>query len=108
METSESDFLTAAERTLNALESALEACGADIETTRAGGVLTLELADGSKIVVNSQAPTRQIWVAAKSGGYHYAWRDGAWRDTRDGSELFAALSRIVSAQGGEAVLLRPS
>jgi CyaY protein len=49
---------------------------------------------------------RQMWVAAKSGGYHYEWRDGAWRDTRDGSELFAALSRVLSAQGDVAVLLR--
>ena len=103
---SESEFLAAAERTLAAIESAVEACGADVETTRAGNVLTLELADGSRIVVNSQTPMRQIWVAAKSGGYHYEWRDGAWRDTRDGSELFAALSRVLSAQGDVAVLLR--
>jgi CyaY protein len=102
----ESDFAAAAERTLAAIEAAVEACGADIETTRSGNVLTLELADGSKVVVNSQAPMRQVWVAARSGGFHYEWRDGAWRDTRDGTELFAALSRIVSAQGGEAVLLR--
>ena len=103
---SESDFLAAAERTLDEIESAVEACDADIEINRAGNVLTLELADGSKVVVNSQAPMRQIWLAAKSGGFHYEWRDGAWRDTRDGSELFATLSRVVSAQGGVAVLLR--
>ena len=102
----ESEFAAAAERTLTAIEAAVESCGADIETTRSGSVLTLELPDGSKIVVNSQAPMKQIWVAARSGGFHYEWRDDGWRDTRDGSELFAALSRIVSAQGGEAVLLR--
>jgi CyaY protein len=103
---SESDFLAAAEHTLDAIEAAIEACDTDIDATRAGNVLTLELADGSKVVVNSQAPMRQIWVAARSGGFHYEWRDGAWRDTRDGSELFAALSRVVSAQGGLPLLLR--
>ena len=103
---SESEFLAAAERTLAAIESAVEACGADVETTRAGNVLTLEVADGSKVVVNSQTPMRQIWIAARNGGFHYEWRDGAWRDTRDGTELFAALSRVISAQGGVAVLLR--
>ncbi len=102
----ESDFAAAAERTLAAIEAAVEGCEVDIETTRAGNVLTLELGDGSKIVVNSQMPMRQIWVAARSGAHHYEWSEGAWRDTRDGSELFAALSRIVSAQGGTAVLLR--
>jgi len=103
---SESDFLAAAERALDAIESAVEVCDADVDATRAGNVLTLELADGSKVVVNSQAPMRQLWVAARSGGFHYEWRDGGWRDTRDGSELFAALSRIISAQAGVAVQLR--
>jgi CyaY protein len=107
MGTEESEFIAAAERTLDAIEAAIEASGADIDANRAGNVLTVELADGSKIIVNSQTPMRQIWVAARSGGHHYEWRDGAWRDTRDGSELFAALSRFVSAQGGVAVLLRP-
>ena len=102
----DSEFSAAAERTLTAIESAVETCAGDIESTRVGNVLTLEMADGSKIVVNSQAPTRQMWVAAKSGGFHYEWCDGAWRDTREGTELFVALSRLVSAQGGIAVVLR--
>jgi CyaY protein len=70
-------------------------------------VLTLELAEGGKIVVNTQAPMQQIWIAARSGGFHFGWSDGVWRDTRDGRELFAALSAIVSSQGGVAVVLRP-
>ncbi|MCE2970494.1 MAG: iron donor protein CyaY [Burkholderiales bacterium] len=102
----ESEFLELAEATLDTIEAAVEATAADLEATRSGNVLTLELADGSKIVVNSQAPMRQIWVAAKSGGFHYERRGSEWRDTRDGSELFAALSKLVSAQGGEAVILR--
>lgn len=104
---SETDFNALAEATLDAIESAVEATGADIEAARTGNVLTLELGDGSKVVVNSQAPMRQIWVAARSGGFHYGRRGEAWIDTRDGSELYSALSRIVSAQGGQAVLLSP-
>lgn len=103
----ESEFLELAERTLDAIEAAVEAAPIDAEVTRAGNVLTLELADGSRVVINSQAPMQQIWVAAKSGGFHYERREGAWCDTRDGTELFAALSRILSAQGGSPVLLRP-
>ena len=102
----ETEFNELAERTLDAIEAAVEATGADIEASRSGNVLSLELGDGSKVIVNSQGPMQQIWVAARSGGFHYAWREQQWRDTRDGSELFAALSRIVSAQGGEAVVLR--
>jgi len=44
-------------------------------------------------------------VAAKSGGFHYRWDGAAWRDTRGGEELFAALSRMASAQAEESVVL---
>ncbi|MCU0950586.1 MAG: iron donor protein CyaY [Burkholderiaceae bacterium] len=101
----ETEFNELAEATLDAIEAAVDATGADIEASRSGNVLTLELADGGKVVINSQAPMQQMWVAARSGGFHYA-RDGdRWRDTRDGSELFAALSRILSSQGGEPVVI---
>lgn len=103
---SESEFLDLAEATLAAIERAVDATDADLEATRAGNVLTIELGDGSKVIINSQAPMQQMWVAGKSGAFHYA-RDGArWIDTRDGSELYIALSRLISAQGGEAVVLR--
>jgi CyaY protein len=101
----ESEFLALAESTLDAIERAIEASGADIEVARSGNVLTLELADASRIVVNSQTPMRQIWVAAKSGGFHFERIGERWCDTRDGVELFASLSRIVSAQGGQPVVL---
>jgi CyaY protein len=103
----EAEFHTRAEATLAAIERAIEAVEIDADAERQGGVLTLELADGSKIVVNIQAPMQQIWVAARSGGYHYGLREGSWIDTRDGAELFATLSRIVSQQGGQPLMLAP-
>ena len=106
----ESEFLEHAEATLTAIEQAVEAAAEaiDIEVSRSGNVLTLELAAGGKVIVNTQAPMQQIWVAARSGGFHYTRAaDGRWRDTRDGSELFAALSKIISAQGGAPVVLAP-
>jgi CyaY protein len=105
MTTPESEFQVRAEATLAAIERAVEAVDIDVEAERAGPVLTLELADGSRIVINTQAPMQQIWLAARSGGYHFAWKDGAWRNTRDGEELFKALSAIVSKQGGAPVVL---
>ena len=101
----ETEFLERADAVLRRLESAIDALDGDIEVTRAGNILTLELADGSRIVINSQAPMQQMWVAARSGAHHYAWDGNAWRDTRDGSEFFAALSRILSALGGAPIVL---
>jgi len=106
----ESEFLALADQTLAAIESALERAAndddLDVECSRSGNVLDIEFVDnGSKIIVNSQAPMQEIWVAARSGGFHYR-RDGdRWVNTRDGSELFAALSKMVAEQGGVAVTL---
>ena len=102
----ESEFLRLAEQVLADIERAIDAAAVDVEASRSGNVLTLETDNGSKIVINSQAPMAQIWVAARSGAFHYELKDGRWVDTRDGSELFAALSRLLSAEG-EAVVLRP-
>ena len=103
----ESEFNERAEAALRMLELAVDAADIGIDCTRSGSVLTLELDNETKIIVNTQVPTRQIWVAARSGGYHFGYDGKVWRDTRDGTELFAALSRLVSGQGGVAVVLGP-
>ena len=96
----ESEFHLAADAVLARIERAAEA-SAGLDADLESGVLTLECPDGSRIVVNRQAPNREIWIAARSGGFHYRWRDGEWHDTRSGTELFAALGEIVAAQAGE-------
>lgn len=101
----ETEFNQHVDDTLMRIEAAVEASGADIEYETASGILTLEFADGSKIIINRQGATQELWVAAKAGGFHYRWADGAWRNTRDGSELLAALSGYVSQQAGESVKL---
>ena len=106
----ESEFLLLAERTLSSIEAALDQPGlldvVDVECSRSGNVLEIELVDNSsKIIVNSQAPLHEMWVAAKSGGFHYKHDGQCWRNTRDDSELFAALSIMISQQGGNDVII---
>jgi CyaY protein len=79
----------------------LEADLIDIDTHRTGGLLELSFPGGSKIILNTQPPLHELWMAARAGGFHYRHVDGRWRDTRDGSEFFAALSAQASAQGGQ-------
>ena len=107
---SEKEFLDLAESTLNTIEAAMDRLNdedvIDVECKRSGNVLEIEFIDnGSKIIVNSQAPMREMWVAAKAGGYHYKHDGQVWLNTRDGSELFATLSALASAQGGAEVIL---
>jgi CyaY protein len=98
----ESEFHRAVDDVLARIERATEASEA-LDADLEAGILTLGCPDGSRVVVNRQTPNREIWVAARSGGFHFAWRDGAWRDTRSGEELFAAVSRITGEQAGESL-----
>ena len=102
----ESEFNKRVDETFSRIETLLETSGADIDCEfAAGGILELEFSNGSKIIINRQGAMQEIWVAAKSGGYHYKWQDDAWRDTREGSELLSALGKLVSQQAGSEIVL---
>ncbi len=96
------EFMDCAELLLRAVERACDSINdstdADIDNQRVGGMVTLSFADGSQIVVNLQKPLHEIWLAAKSGGFHYRNVDGLWRDTKTGGEFFDDLSRCAAAQ----------
>ena len=81
---------------------------ADIDTHRTGGLLELSLPGGSKIIVNTQPPLHELWLAARSGGYHFRHEGGRWVNTRDGGEFFAVLSEALTAQSGRALTISPS
>ena len=73
----------------------------DIDAHRTGGLLEMSFPNGSKIILNTQPPLHELWLAARSGGFHYKFIDGAWRDTRQGREFFEALSACASEQAGQ-------
>jgi CyaY protein len=107
----ETEFLSRAEAALARIETALEKLTnddeLDVECSRNGNVLEIEFIDnGSKIIVNSQAAMQELWVAAKSGGFHFRADGERWINTRDGTELFAALSEMIGAQGGVSITLQ--
>lgn len=104
----EREFLTLADAELARLEAALgkavDEGAADIDyELKPGGIIEVSFDDGSKIIVNRHAAAREIWVAARSGGFHFrppAVPGGSWTGTRDGEALQAVLSRCVSEQAG--------
>lgn len=101
---SDADYHRETEALLARIEAAtdrwLDEDRVDIDTQRNGGLLEMSFGDGSKIIVNTQPPLHEVWMAARAGGCHYRWVDGRWLDTRDGSEFLASLSRQASAQAG--------
>jgi CyaY protein len=100
----ESEFLALADRTLarigSALDAALKNSDVDVDWNLNDGILEIECEDGSKLIVNRHAGNREIWVAARSGGFHFRIDGGAWRDTRGGAELGAEIARLLGEQAG--------
>lgn len=79
----------------------------DIDTSRTGGLLELSFPNGSKIIVNTQPPLHELWLAARGGGFHYRYAEGRWVDTKSGQEFFAELSARASEQAGRPLVFVP-
>ena len=108
---SDSDFHRLSHAVLARIEATvdrwLDTDVVDIDSQRTGGLLELSLPGGSKIILNTQPPLHEIWLAARAGGHHYRHVDGRWLDTRDGTEFFDALSQHASAQAGLPLRFEP-
>ena len=101
------EFLDHAERLLKAVELSCdrinEDSDADIDNQRVGNMVTLTFTNKSQIVINLQKPLHEVWLAARSGGYHYRWDGQQWVDTKGQGEFLAQLSADATAQSGEAL-----
>jgi len=103
----ESQFLDRVESILAQVESCIEDADIDAQCSLSGLVLTIDLDDGARMVVNAQTPLRQLWLAARGGGIHFGFDGTEWRDLRSGEEFFDALSRVISEHLGRELRLQP-
>jgi CyaY protein len=101
------EYMDRAEALLAAIERGCDRINdetdADIDNQRVGGMTTITFRNGSQLIINLQKPLQEIWLAARSGGYHYRHDGSAWRDTKTGAEFYEQLSREATAQAGLAL-----
>ncbi|HEY6609655.1 MAG TPA: iron donor protein CyaY [Pseudomonas sp.] len=88
-----------------AVEDAFDASGLDVDLENSGGVLTVRFDNGSQLIFSRQEPLRQLWLAARSGGFHFDYDEaaGTWICDGNGEALGAMLARLSGEQGGAAV-----
>lgn len=101
----DSQYNLIADELLLAVEEAIEDCGVDIDYESVSGLLTLIFKNGTKIIINKQAPLHQIWVATKFDGHHFEMQDDHWVDNRGGGEFWQFLSSAVSRQADTNITL---
>lgn len=99
----DTEFNTTVDAILMTIEDAVEDLDLDIDLESSGGILTLTFANGSKVIINRQGPTKEIWVAARSGGFHCGYRGEAWVCNTTQETLPDLLSRVCSEQAGAAI-----
>ncbi|WP_198414707.1 iron donor protein CyaY [Chromobacterium phragmitis] len=98
----ESEFLQLSDAIFDRIEQAIDEHGLDADTLRQGNVLEIEFDGGDKVIVNRHAANQEMWIAARSGGYHFARRGEDWIASRDGAEFYATLADAIRAGSGEA------
>ncbi len=100
----DSEYMDRAESLLRSVEAGCDRINdenlADLDNQRVGGMVTLVFLDRSQIVINLQKPLHEVWLAARSGGYHFKFDGGQWTDSKGQGEFFACLSHFASAQAG--------
>lgn len=85
------------------IEDRVDDLDLDIDIDSSGGVLTFAMPDGSSIILSRQLAAYEIWVAAKSGGFHLALVDNAWHCRTTDESLETLINRVFVEQGGAAV-----
>ena len=103
MSMNETEFVTLSENIFDHIDDYVSDHFDAFDTEKSGNVLTLEHEDGAQIIINRHAANQELWIAAKSVGYHFQHKNGAWLASRDGSEFYAVLSQTLSDLLGETV-----
>ncbi|MDD2929068.1 MAG: iron donor protein CyaY [Sideroxydans sp.] len=94
----ENEFNKLADTVFQRIEHALDETDIDYDSN--GMVMEIEFDDCSKVIVNRHVPNREIWLAARSGGFHFGWQNEAWISQRDGDELYAKLTSLIQTGSG--------
>ena len=105
------EFMDHAEQLLLAVERSCDRINdtsdADVDSQRSGGIVTLTFPNRSQIVINLQKPLHEVWMAARSGGYHYRFDGAQWQDTKGHSDFYTQLTQDACAQSGLALAFAP-
>jgi len=101
----DSEYHQLADDLLIQLQDAVDDVEFDLDYETAGGLVEIIFPNGSKIIINKQAPLHQIWVATKFNGHHFEYTDGQWIDNRSGQELWTLINDAATKQAGEPIEL---
>lgn len=87
------------------IEDQIDELSTDVDYETTAGILTLTMPNNSQIIINRQTSQFQLWLAAKSGGFHFEFNDNSWLDTKTNKDFYQTLNECVFQQSGQQLLL---
>ncbi|KPZ06130.1 Frataxin-like protein [Pseudomonas tremae] len=102
MSLTEARFHDLVDATQQNIEDVFDESGLDVDLENSAGVLTVKFEGGSQLIFSRQEPLRQLWLAAKSGGFHFDYDEDESRWACDTSDelLSEMLARMTLEQAG--------
>jgi CyaY protein len=99
----ETEFTQLADAIFEHIMDSLDNADSDVDCALNGPVMALEFENGNKVIINRHTPNQEIWLAAKTGAYHFIWQNGRWLSLRDGCELYTILSEVILQNTGTSI-----
>ena len=103
MSLSEARYHDLVDAVQESVEDVFDDTSLDVDLENSGGVLTVRFDNGSQLILSRQEPLRQLWVAARSGGFHFDYdaEQGLWICDTSDEPLGELLARVTREQAGE-------
>lgn len=101
---SEANYSEIVDALMLSVEESIDDSGADLDYENSGGMLTITCENnGSQVILSRQPAVQEVWLAAKSGGFHFRLEGNTWVNTQTGEPLAAMLGAALTEQCGESV-----
>ncbi|OPB11805.1 iron donor protein CyaY [Pseudomonas fluorescens] len=102
MSLTEARFHDLVDSTQQTLEDIFDDSGLDVDLENSAGVLTVKFENGTQLIFSRQEPLRQLWLAARSGGFHFDFNeeDNNWQCDTSDELLSEMLARLTQQQAG--------
>ncbi|WP_085246658.1 iron donor protein CyaY [Gilliamella mensalis] len=98
-------FHTLTEQLFNKIELFLDDYASehdiDLDYETNGNVITISFPNGSKIIVNTQEPLFQVWLATRNQGYHFDYANNNWICNRTNKSFDQIFSESVKEQADQ-------
>jgi CyaY protein len=95
----EREYSRLADQTLGTIEEWLEEIESDdLDFSTGDGLINIEFSDGEHLILNRQAASKQLWLAASDRAWHCNWDPSAqrWLDDKEGDDLYALIQNLIS------------